>query len=361
MDHPRNSGRDPDSALIADAPPPPRARPSRLQRWLRPPRVLRPTRAGWLFFCITMGVGFAALNTGNNLLYMVLSLLLAFLVLSGVLSESSLRGIRVRRRIPSELEAGSDGRVVLEVTNELSRFVSFAIVVVDRAAWQTGPPVEVGRAFALRVGAGETVRRHYRFRPAQRGYLHFEEFQVFTRFPFGLFSKSMRISAPQTALVYPEIERVDAGVLLGSPHGTGEQVPAPGGVGADAVGLRDYADGDPVRRIHWRASMRKRELLVREVDSERDAEFEVRLRTRDVSEGDAFERSIRWAASEVSALLDHGTRVSLRTDRHFIASGDGPRQRARLLSFLALVRTDDSEPHVQGPGDDAVEALAAVA
>ena len=42
-------------------------------RWLRPPRQLRPTRAGWSFFALTFGVGFAALNTGNNLLYLVLS------------------------------------------------------------------------------------------------------------------------------------------------------------------------------------------------------------------------------------------------------------------------------------------------
>ena len=57
-----------------------------LERWLRPPRTLRPTRAGWIFFALTLGVGFAALNTGNNLTYLVLSLMLAFLVLSGVLS-----------------------------------------------------------------------------------------------------------------------------------------------------------------------------------------------------------------------------------------------------------------------------------
>jgi hypothetical protein len=61
-----------------------------LRRWLRPPRTLRPTRAGWSFFAITFGVGFDALNTGNNLLYLVLSLMLAFLVLSGALSESAL-------------------------------------------------------------------------------------------------------------------------------------------------------------------------------------------------------------------------------------------------------------------------------
>ena len=85
----------------------------RLLDWLRPPRTLRPTRPGWVFFALTFGVGFAALNTGNNLLYMVLSLLLAFLVLSGVLSESALRGVRIRRRLPREIHAGRAAPVVL--------------------------------------------------------------------------------------------------------------------------------------------------------------------------------------------------------------------------------------------------------
>ena len=68
---------------------------SRARRWLRPPRTLRPTRAGWSFFALCFGVGFAALNTGNNLLYLVMALMLAFLVLSGVLSEADyLRIIR---------------------------------------------------------------------------------------------------------------------------------------------------------------------------------------------------------------------------------------------------------------------------
>ena len=53
---------------------------------LRPPRSLRATRAGWCFIAIIFGVGFAALNTGNNLIYLIIALLLAFLVLSGLLS-----------------------------------------------------------------------------------------------------------------------------------------------------------------------------------------------------------------------------------------------------------------------------------
>ena len=310
---------------------------ARLARWLRPPRALRPTLAGWLFFAITLGVGFAALNTGNNLMYLVLSLMLAFLLLSGVLSESSLRGIRVRRQLPRELYAGFENKIVLEISNSQRRVAAFAVVVEDRRATPEPGPPNRPRAFALRVGAGETLRRAYDFRPDRRGHVQFEEFRVFTRFPFGLFSKSLTLSASQSALVYPALEPVLGLRNFGSPRDAGERLSAPAGSGANAIGLRDYAPGDPLRRIHWRASMRRRSLLVREVESEHEAEVEVQLRTRGPQPGERFERSVGWAASEIAALLDAGSRVSLRTDDDFIDAGAGARHRARLLSYLALV------------------------
>jgi uncharacterized protein (DUF58 family) len=282
-------------------------------------------------------VGFAALNTGNNLMYLVLSLMLAFLILSGVLSESSLRGIRVRRQLPRELYADFDNKVVLEISNHQRRVAAFAVVVEDRRAQPEPETSNRPRVFALRIGAGETLRRAYSFRPNRRGQVQFEEFQVFTRFPFGLFSKSLTIPANQGALVYPALEHAPGLQNFGSPRDAGERLSAPAGNGADVIGLRGYTEGDSLRRIHWRASMRRRALLVREVESEHEAEVEVRLRTHGVQPGERFERSVGWAASEIAALLDAGSRVTLRTDDDLIEPGAGARHRARLLAYLALV------------------------
>ena len=164
MDHPRNPRAGARPALSS------RTRwLERVRRWLRPPRTLRPTRAGWAFFAITFGVGFAALNTGNNLLYLVLSLMLAFLVLSGVLSESALRGISVRRRLPRELFAETSCTVGLEITNQQRRVPAFAVQVEDRAREGDAAQRAAGRGFALRVGPGETEPRVYRCVPGRRG------------------------------------------------------------------------------------------------------------------------------------------------------------------------------------------------
>jgi uncharacterized protein (DUF58 family) len=312
-----------------------------LRRWARPPRTLRPTRAGWLFFVLTFGVGFAALNTGNNLLYLVLSFMLAFLVLSGLLSESALRGVRIGRVLPREAYAGLPARVVLEIANRSRRAPAFAIAVEDRGA---GPGQRRtrsnGRVFALRVAPGATERRSYRFAAENRGWFEFESFRVSTRFPFGLFSKSLILEAGERLLVYPKVERLAAPARSGLTDPHESDATGRGPLGAEVSGLREFAPGDSLRRIHWRATARRGALVVRELESDTSAEVEVRLRTGAAPEAEIFERDVEWAASEIAALCDAGLRVGLVTDSDRIAARAGPRQRARLLAFLALVQPD---------------------
>jgi uncharacterized protein (DUF58 family) len=340
VDHSRDPGSDSRAALRRSKKRQPRFF-GRARRWLRPPRTLRPTRAGWAFFAITFGIGFAALNTGNNLLYMVLALLLAFLVLSGLLSEAALRGIRVRRRLPRELFAERDGRVVLDVTNDQSRASAYAVVVEDRIGSPGVGDQAAGRCFALQIGPGETQTRAYRLRPEQRGPLCFRGFVVSTRFPFGLFSKALVLDAEESTLVYPAIDPVALPDARGMRRRRGETTaPDVAGHGATVSGLREHTPGDSRRRIHWRASLRSGILLVRDLEAERDADVEVRLDTRGVRGGNRFEGRVRRAASEVVALLEAGRRVALRTGIDHFAPGAGRAHRARLLRHLAEIQPD---------------------
>lgn len=312
----------------------------RMRAWLRPPRTLRPTRAGWVFFAFTLGVGLAALNTGNNLLYMVHALLLSFLVLSGVLSESALRGIAVSRLLPGELVAERAAQIALEVSNRQPRIPSFAIVVEDWVESAGGERRAAGRVFALRIGPNGRELRSYVYRPLARGELRFVGLRVTTRFPFGLFSKALWLTLEQGALVFPALDLVP---LREGRAGEPRHAEAPGGRGgaaAEAAALREYATGDPYRRVHWRASQRRGELLVREPEQEQRREFTVRLATRGAAAGDAFERDVRRAASEIAAHLAAGERVALRTDSAAFLPGDGARQRALLLAHLALVEPE---------------------
>lgn len=351
---------------------------AQIRRLLRPPRILRPTRAGWIFLGIILGVGFAALNTGNNLLYLVLALMLSFLVLSGVLSESALRGVRVRRRLPRELFAGHDNSIQLEVSNDQRRVSAFALVLEDRVrpaadgASSTrdrgqNPPERVtrkkrrkrpqsepaGRCFVLRVGAGESETRRYVLTPLRRGPLVFSGFRVSTRFPFGLFLKYREFDDVEEALVYPEVVALRSRPELSEIESRGDTPLTRVGQGGVVSGLREFTEGDSMRRVHWRSSLRRGSLLVSETEDDRDAEVEVRLRSNRRRPGEAlappgpalprserFEQEVSRAASEVVGHLQDGLAVALRTDGDYVAPAAGPRQRARLLSFLARVAPD---------------------
>ena len=310
---------------------------------LKARRTLRPTRAGWVFFAFTLGVGFAALNTGNNLLYLVFSLMLAFLVLSGVLSESALRGIEVVRRLPRELYAGVGNTVRLEVRNTQKRVAAYAIVVEDRIAAEgssRGEVTPIGRAFTLRIGAGETVATRYTLEPEQRGMVAFAPVVVSTRFPFALFLKSRVLDGEGQALVYPALHDQRPAAPDGGAQQGGESESIDRSAGTNVAGVREFRPGDSLRRVHWKSSLRRRALLVLQMEEDRDAEVQVELTTRTGSQEprDAgFEWRVSRAATEVVTHLDAGLRVGLRTETEQIPADSGPRQRARLLAFLARV------------------------
>ncbi len=315
----------------------------RLRAIFRPPRTLRPTRAGWVFFALILGVGLAALNTGNNLMYMVLSLLLSFLVLSGVLSESALRGIHVRRRIPGELFAEQTSHVVVEIHNDQKRVPAFAIVIEDLVGESVHRAVPGGRAFALRVDPGATETRSYGLKPEHRGPLAFAGFRVATRFPFGLFSKAMLIEDAQETVVYPAIDLLETALVQGAVPRSGEAHGGQGGGSPESAGLRGYSPGDPYRRIHWRATLRRGQLLVRDQEHERHAEHTVRLRTKSARPGDAFESAVRRAASDIVAHLRAGFRVGLHTDDVSFDPGEDLAHRRALLLALATVEAGRPE------------------
>ena len=90
-------------------------------RRLRPRRTLRPTREGWWCLAVTVGLGVTAMNTGNNLLYLLESMVLALVVISGVLSEQSVRGVRIRTVRPDEIFAGSPVTLGARVRNTKRR------------------------------------------------------------------------------------------------------------------------------------------------------------------------------------------------------------------------------------------------
>jgi uncharacterized protein (DUF58 family) len=266
--------------------------------------------------------------------------MLAFLVLSGLLSEASLRGIRVERLLPRELFAGQPNRVVLRIHNAQRRVASFAITLEDLMA-EGETEHRSGRTFALRVGPAMHTDRSYLFEPEHRGEHRFDRVRVSTRFPFGLFVKSVELDAKQECLAYPaiietELQEEDHA----NPHEAFEREGA-SRLGVDVAELREHIPGDSLGRVNWRRSLRAGRLLVGEREGEATGQIEVRLSLSPNAPASAREQSISRAASEVVAYLESGRRVGLRSSRARIPIGRGAGHRAELLSYLARVDAED--------------------
>ena len=306
--------------------------------WGKWPRRLKLTREGKYFIFITFGVGVAAINTGNNLLYLLLGMLLSLIIVSGVLSELSLRHLTVTRRLPPRAQVGRPHLVEIEVYNHKLRVPSYAIEVEDLRA---GQPADK-RCFFLKISPRSAQVAAYRRTPARRGRDHHVGFRVATRFPFGLFEKSREVSADDELIIYPAVDPVrlpqtESGDRTGGESALGR------GNGDEIHGLRLMREGDDPRDIYWRKSTLPDQRVLREraTDTRRDVAFSIESSHAAASPDDdwsmRFERRIRDVASRAVAHLKRGDSVSV------MASG-GERVRANasvgadpLLRFLALL------------------------
>ncbi|MBX3229717.1 MAG: DUF58 domain-containing protein [Labilithrix sp.] len=312
-------------------------------RWpwsrFKAPRRLKFTREGKFFVGITLGVGFAAINTGNNLLYLLLGMLLALIIVSGLMSELSLRDLTVVRRLPLRAQVGRPHLVEIEVFNHKGRVPSYAIEVEDLRA---GQPADK-RCFFLKISPKSAQVAAYRRTPAKRGRDRHVGFRIATRFPFGLFEKSREVPAEGELVIYPAIDPIQLPALPPGRHGEGD-TSLGRGFGDDYVGLKLHREGEDRRDIHWRKTAAAGQLVMRE--RARDARPDVHLTLDVVRRGDAkddwfnaFERRIRDIASRSVAHIKRGDTVSVKTTAGEIVRGDRSTGADRLLRFLALVES----------------------
>lgn len=293
----------------------------------RAPRTLKVTRSGRTFLVVTVGVGLGALNTGNNLLYLVLGLLLSLIVASGVLSERILRDLKVRRILPDAAHAGEP----FAMRYEISRSAGWGFALTVREL----QPGVTGSAFVPLVGAAEPVMVRAQLTAERRGPHALGEVEVSTIFPFGLFSKTRRLELEDTLLVFPRrgFACIEPPETHGAPAGDGGNPKRRDGTG-DLLGLRELAEGEDARRVHWLKSASAGKLLKVEREREERRQFVLSV---GALEGEDLDRRCEEVAAMTRRLLQHGHEVGLSAAGHQIRPGGGPGHERRVLSALTWV------------------------
>ena len=240
-------------------------------RWIGYKIDYQITREGWVYFAGLLLVALAALNTGNNLLFLVLASLIALVLMSGIVSSIILSGVEMRLALPEHIFAGQPVRAVVELENQKLTLPSFSLRVeaVQEKGAATAAAILEKPVYFPYIPKQDRLQQTVPLTFRRRGVYRQDAFRIATRFPFGFLRKSRRLELKTEALVYPSVEPTAEYVeVLPVIQGALESVSK--GRGQDLYALRDYVHSDSARLVHWKASARSGSLMVREFTREEE-------------------------------------------------------------------------------------------
>ena len=325
------------------------------------------TRAGVFYATTVLVIGIAALNTGNNLLYMIVAAMLAAIAVSGTASALCLRGLQLELKVPEHVFAGVEVSATISVTNPRHWIPSISVsaVPIDNAKetkrWRwvaTTFPVPPWRPpdrqwlqlpdrKLRRVAVDESsgvfhesayfplllpksrLQAEVKLKFPKRGRYQ-ERFSLSTRFPFAFLSKTRRVALAREVLIYPELTISEEVVEL-LPVLSGKRETYQRGLGSDLYRIREYQPEDSARHVDWKATAKSGELKVREFAREDERRLRVVFDNPvpGTIASQTYERMVSLAASAAWRLAQDGVLLSF-VSQDYEAVGD-------IYGFLAYL------------------------
>ncbi len=277
-------------------------------------------RSGSVFIGATIFLGVAAANTGNNLLYILVSSMLALMLISGLSSILNIRGIEVKLIPPLEVFAGrrSRFRVILRKRNKIPSFLIKVTSGFEECLFSI-------------VEGKEGVGLLYLLFP-KRGYVESVSVRLSSDFPLGMFVRYMDVEVKLGLVVFPEPIPADLPFLNTKVQREGSSQRKALRKGYEELkGVKEYS-GEPMKLIHWKLTAKKGEMLVKEMLEE---EREPVILSLESVEGD-IETKISKLAYLTVKLIENGYPVGLKLGEKEIPPERGEHQKLAILRELAL-------------------------
>jgi len=329
------------------------------------------TRTGALYAVAVLIIGIAALNTGNNLLYVIVATMLAAIAVSGIASALCLRGLELDLKVPEHIFAGMDVAATICVRNPRRWLPSLSVSAVPieknkskkhwrmvatkfpvppwrppEKQWLQLPDRKLHRVLVNHASGvfhesayfplllpGTQLQAEVKLKFPKRGRYQ-ERFSLSTRFPFAFLSKTRRVALAREVLIYPELTTYEEIVEL-LPVLSGKREAYQRGLGSDLYRIREYLPEDSARHVDWKATAKSGELKVREFA--REDERRLRVVFDNPASGQipiqSYERMVSLAASVAWRLAQQGVLLSF-VSQDYEASGDV----FGFLDFLAAIQ-----------------------
>jgi uncharacterized protein (DUF58 family) len=238
-------------------------------RWLVYQVDYKLTREGVIYLGAVFILVLAAVNTGNNMLFMILSCALAGILISGVLSRAVLTGVDLHFDLPEHIFAEQPVLAEVELQNEKQALPSFSLRVVgdpQRGAKNgkvAASDILSKPVFFPYIPHLGSARQKVEVTFPRRGVYRQDAFGIRTRFPFGFFEKTRTVESKLEIVVYPRVTEADPFYEV-LPLISGEMASQFRGRGHELHSLRQYMPTDSARFVDWKVSARSGHLMVRE-------------------------------------------------------------------------------------------------
>jgi len=324
-------------------------------RWIGYRTEYKVSGEGWIYFGGLLLVALAALNTGNNLLFLILASLIARILMSGILSSISLSGIEMQLNLPEHIFAGQPVRAQVELENQKLTLPSFSLrVEAVREKTSSGVTILEKPVYFPYLPRQDRVQQIVPMKFPRRGVYHQDAFRIVTRFPFGFLQKARRLDLKTEALVYPSVDpTAEYRDVLPVLQGALESVVK--GRGQDLYGVRDYIHTDSARLVHWKATARSGSLMVREFTREEDSRVllvldphatttENSAATAQPMVNERFERAVALCANIAWHFYQANAMLQFRSVEFDTPLAPAERNIFRILRYLALVQPLSLDP-----------------
>src|SRR5690348_480658 len=337
------------TALVAVRVVPGLARRTALEHWM-PGVEYEFTREGAVYLALIAIITVAAVNTGNNLLLIILSCLLAGILVSGVMSRIVLQGLKLELTLPDHLFAGQAFVARLRLKNQKQFLPSLSVTVLGRPGTRrkrgrrplsSAPAILNQDIYIPYLPRRSSVSPDVMLTFPKRGSYAQESFRVSTRFPFGFVRKTRSIPCGREVLVLPCVQPTKK-FLEVLPQLGSELDNYLKGRSHDLYAIRDYRPSDSARHVDWKATARVRQLKVREFTRE----DERRLRMvfdpwvpdtrRETLE--SFENSVTLCACLAWYFYETGINMAFATDGFEAPMSAAGQILYPVLEKLALVK-----------------------
>ena len=299
------------------------------------------TRLGWEYLLALLAIGAFAVNSGNNLLYLVFSLMLGLFLVSGVVSRRSLRQLTPLDLDEGNLFARVRGGLRLRLQDGAPRRVRGLEL---RLALEGG---EVETGFVAGGGGESQPVAVLHARAGARGWARLTSLELRTRHPFGFLEKAWRFELDRSVLVLPHPRAPLAAPGDPAREGQVRTLPRPGD--SSPEGARPMRPGDPPARVHWKRSAQRPqgELWVRTFEEEQPLALHLELDYGAWAPGRDFERELERLSG---AILQ--ARLQKREVELVVRSASGQRRfegPQACWRVLALSEAEGEADPLPGP------------